>query len=70
MIDAYGRWSARGAPADTAKFSPDPDGWRSSVVDARIPQALPQTPYGTWRDGLFWVMLFGFNLGLFVLPRR
>jgi hypothetical protein len=39
-------------------------------VDARLPAALDATPYSAWRDGLFWVMLLGFNLGLFVLPRR
>ena len=54
----------------SARFTPDPDGWRSSIVDAPIPKALEPTPYGAWRDGLFWVMLLGFNLGLFVLPRR
>lgn len=70
MIDGYGRWTERGEPADPARFTPDPDGWRSSVVDASIPKALEPTPYGAWRDGLFWVMLLGFNLGLFVLPRR
>lgn len=70
MIDAYGRWTARGEPADPAKFGPDPEGWRSSVVDAPIPAALPPTPYSNWRDGLFWIILFGINLGLFVLPRR
>lgn len=70
MIDAYGRWTAKGEPADPAKFGPDPEGWRSSVVDARIPAALPPTPYSNWRDGLFWIILLGLNLGLFVLPRR
>ena len=70
MIDAYGRWSARGAPADPAKYGPDPEGWRSSIVDARIPAAIAPTPYSNWRDGLFWIILAGLNLGLFVLPRR
>ncbi len=70
VIDAYGRWTARGHPADPALFRPDPDGWRSSMVDARLPAALDPTPYSAWRDGLFWVMLLGFNLGLFALPRR
>lgn len=70
MIDAYGRWSARGQPADPAKYGPDPEGWRSSVVDAVIPPALEPTPYSNWRDGLFWIILLGLNLGLFVLPRR
>ena len=27
-------------------------------------------PYSNWRDGLFWIILLGLNLGLFVLPRR
>jgi apolipoprotein N-acyltransferase len=70
MIDAYGRWTARGAPADAGAYSADPEGWRSSIVEARIPPALAPTPYSQWRDGLFWVMLIGVNLGLLVLPRR
>jgi hypothetical protein len=28
------------------------------------------TPYSRWRDGLYWLMLLGLNLGLLVLPRR
>lgn len=70
MIDGYGRWTARGAPADPALYGADPEGWQASVVDARIPAALEATPYSNWRDGLFWLMLVGLNLGLFVLPRR
>jgi apolipoprotein N-acyltransferase len=70
MIDAYGRWSARGAPADPAKYGADPRGWVSSMVDAPIPPAAAPTPYSTWREGLFWIMLAAFNLGLLVLPRR
>jgi apolipoprotein N-acyltransferase len=70
MIDAYGRWTARGAPADPERHGPDPEGWRSSVVDAVIPPAASPTPYTQWRDGLFWVMLAALNLGLFILPRR
>jgi apolipoprotein N-acyltransferase len=70
MIDAYGRWTARATIADPALYGADPEGWRSAVVDARIPEALPATPYSNWRDGLFWIILLGLNLGLFVLPRR
>jgi apolipoprotein N-acyltransferase len=70
MIDAYGRWTAKAAPADPAIYGPDPEGWRSAFVDARIPAALPATPYSNWRDGLFWIIFLGLNLGLFVLPRR
>jgi apolipoprotein N-acyltransferase len=70
MIDAYGRWTARATIADPAFYGADPEGWRSAVVDARIPEALPATPYSNWRDGLFWIILLGLNLGLFVLPRR
>ena len=70
MIDAYGRWTARGKPADPAIHGPDPQGWHSSIVDAPIPPAAEPTPYGRWRDGLFWVILLSFNLGLLVLPRR
>jgi len=70
MIDAYGRWTARATVADPKLYGADPDGWRSAVVDARIPVALPATPYSNWRDGLFWLMFVGLNLGLFVLPRR
>lgn len=70
MIDAYGRWTARAVPADPKFYGPDPAGWRSAIVDARIPAALPATPYSNWRDGLFWLIFAGLNLGLFVLPRR
>lgn len=70
MIDAYGRWTARGKPADPTVYGPDPKGWRSSVVDAAIPPAADPTPYVRWRDGLFWVILLGVNLGWLALPRR
>lgn len=70
MIDPFGRWTAHASTADPALFGADPDGWRSAVIDARIPAALPPTPYSNWRDGLFWLILLGLNLGLFVLPRR
>jgi apolipoprotein N-acyltransferase len=70
MIDAYGRWTAHGKPADPKIYGSDPAGWHSSVVDARIPAALPATPYSNWRDGLFWLIFAALNLGLFVLPRR
>lgn len=70
MIDAYGRWTARGVPADPAIYGPDPDGWKSSIVDTRIPAAAEPTPYSNWRDGMFWIILLGLNLGLLVLPRR
>lgn len=70
MIDAYGRWTARGAPADPEAFGPDPEGWTSSVVDAPIPASVAAPPYTRWRDGLFWLMLLGINLGLLALPRR
>jgi apolipoprotein N-acyltransferase len=69
MIDAYGRWTARGHKPD-ASLGPDPDGWKSSVVDAPIPPAAEPTPYSRWRDGMFWLILLGLNLGLLVLPRR
>jgi apolipoprotein N-acyltransferase len=70
MIDAYGRWTARGEPADPKIYGPDPKGWKSSVVDAPIPPMAHATPYSRWRDGLYWLMLLGLNLGLLVLPRR
>jgi apolipoprotein N-acyltransferase len=70
MIDAYGRWTARGKPADSARYGPDPEGWTSSVVDAAIPPVAEPTPYSAWRDGMFWLILLSFNLGLLVLPRR
>jgi apolipoprotein N-acyltransferase len=70
MIDAYGRWTARATIADPGFYGADPEGWRSAAIDARIPEALPATPYSNWRDGLFWIILLGLNLGLFVLPRR
>jgi apolipoprotein N-acyltransferase len=70
MIDAYGRWTARGKPADPKVYGPDPKGWTSSVVDAAIPPMAQASPYSRWRDGLYWLMLLGLNLGLLVLPRR
>jgi apolipoprotein N-acyltransferase len=70
MIDAYGRWTARGKPADPVRYGPDPEGWTSSVVDAAIPPAAEPTPYSRWRDGMFWLILLSLNLGLLVLPRR
>jgi len=70
MIDAYGRWTAHGKPADPDIYGADPEGWTSSVVDAVIPPTADPTPYGKWRDGLFWLILLSLNLGLFVLPRR
>jgi apolipoprotein N-acyltransferase len=69
MIDAYGRWTARGHKPD-ASFGPDPEGWHASVVDAAIPAAAEPTPYSRWRDGMFWLILLGLNLGLLALPRR
>lgn len=70
MIDAYGRWTARGAPADPEQFGADPPGWISSVVEAPLPAAAPPTPYGAWRDGLYWLMLLVFSGTMFVLPRK
>jgi hypothetical protein len=70
MIDAYGRWTAQGKPADPAIYGADPEGWRSSIVDAPIPATAEPTPYARWRDGLFWVIFLSFNLGLLALPRR
>lgn len=70
MIDAYGRWTARGKRADPAVYGADPKGWRSSIVDAAIPPSIAATPFSKWRDGAFWIILIALNLGLFVLPRR
>ncbi len=70
MIDAYGRWTARGHRADPQVFGPDPKGWKSSIVDAALPPAITQTFYSRWRDGPFWLLLLGLNLWLIVLPRR
>lgn len=70
LIDAYGRWTARGAPADPDRFGVDPPGWKSSVVEAVLPAAADPTPYGAWRDGLFWLMLLGFAGAVFALPRK
>ncbi|HOZ26061.1 MAG TPA: apolipoprotein N-acyltransferase [Hyphomonadaceae bacterium] len=70
MIDAYGRWTARGQPADPKLYGADPEGWKSSVVDTHIPPAADPTPYSNWRDGMFWIILLSFNLGLLALPRR
>jgi apolipoprotein N-acyltransferase len=70
VIDAYGRWSARANPADPTVWGQDPKGWTSAILDAEIPPVAEPTPYSSWRQGLFWLMVLGFNLGLIVLPRR
>jgi apolipoprotein N-acyltransferase len=70
MIDAYGRWTARAHRPDPAIYGPDPEGWKAVIVDAPIPPAAEPTPYGRWRDGMFWIILLSLNLGLLVLPRR
>jgi apolipoprotein N-acyltransferase len=71
MIDAYGRWTAKGERADPARFGDDPEGWRSSVAEARIPSAAPPTLYSRWRDALFWGMWSGLVLiRFFVLRAR
>lgn len=72
MIDPYGRWSARGQPTGEAAgeaAGADPPGWRSSVVEARIPSALPETIYARWGDLAFWMFLAALNLALLVLRR-
>lgn len=72
MIDAFGRWTARGLPADPVLYGEDPEGWRSSVVDAPIPQALEPTLYSRWRDGVFaglWLCLLLFR-AFFLRARR
>ena len=70
MIDAYGRWTARGHSPDPAIYGPDPEGWKASVLDTPIPPVAEPTPYSRWRDGMFWILLLSLNLGLLVLPRR
>lgn len=60
MIDAFGRWTKRGEPADPVLYGEDPEGWRSSVVDTPIPSALGPTLYSRWKDSLFagmWLSL-------------
>lgn len=70
MIDAFGRWSARSASPDPDVFGPDPEGWHAQVVDATIPPAAAPTPYASYRNGLFWILLIVTGAGFLVLPRR
>src|SRR6185503_1402365 len=43
MIDAYGRWTARGHRPDPNVYGPDPEGWNASILDAPIPPAAEPT---------------------------
>ncbi len=70
MIDAYGRWTAKGQSPDPDIYGPDPRGWEARIVDAQIPQSAPPTPYSRYRDGIFWLMFLSMGLAFLVLPRR
>ncbi len=56
MIDAFGRSQGR-------QLAPGVRG----VLDARLPPALPRTPYGRLRDGPFWLLVLA---GLSFIPMR
>ena len=65
MIDGLGRETAIGAPV-----SGDPEGWKSSVVRARLPQALPPTLYFRRGDILFFLNFVAFAILAFFAWRR
>ena len=65
MIDGLGRETAIGAPV-----SGDPEGWKSSVVRARLPQALPPTLYFRRGDILFFLNFVTFAILAFFAWRR
>lgn len=52
MIDPLGR-VMRGADGALLRLAPS----RAGVLDARLPAALPRTPFTRWRDGPFWLLV-------------
>ena len=65
MIDGFGREVATGSPIEG-----DLDGWQSSVVRARLPQALPETLYYRRGNTLFFLNFILFSLLAFLTWRR
>lgn len=65
MIDGFGRQIAAGE-----QVSGDPEGWKSSVVRARLPQALPATMYFRRGNTLFFLNFILFSLLAFLSWRR
>ncbi|MEL7479978.1 MAG: apolipoprotein N-acyltransferase, partial [Pseudomonadota bacterium] len=65
MIDGMGRIVGRGETA-----SGDPEGWRSSVVRAPRPEALPPPPYFRLGDIVFALTLLAFSVLAFLTWRR
>lgn len=65
MIDGLGREMAIGTPVGG-----DPEGWRSSFVRARLPQALPETLYFRRGDALFFLSYILLSLLAFLAWRR
>jgi apolipoprotein N-acyltransferase len=69
IVDAHGRWTVTGRPADPAASGPDPEGWRSSVAEGEMPPALAPTLFGRWRHGFFFAMLAATILAAWALSR-
>lgn len=65
MIDGLGRQVAIGAQA-----TGDLDGWKSSVIRTRLPQAMPPTLYFRRGDTLFFLNFILFSLLAFLAWRR
>lgn len=65
MIDGLGRQVALGAPV-----TGDTDGWQSSVVRTRLPQALPAPLYFRRGDILLFLTMLSFSLLAFLAWRR
>ena len=65
MIDGLGREVAAGSQIDG-----DTEGWKSSVVRARLPQALPETLYYRRGNALFFLNFILFSLLAFLSWRR
>lgn len=65
MIDGFGRETAVGEIVEG-----DPEGWRSSVVRAALPQALEPTLYYRRGDVLFFLNIVAFALLAFSAWRR
>ncbi len=56
VIDSFGR----AAPATRLALG------AAGVIDARLPPALPPTPYGRWGDFAFWTLMLVSVLGMIV----
>lgn len=70
LVDAYGRVSAVAKAPDFVDYPSDPKGWKSRILDANIPSALPPTLYSKTRELFVFGLLFLLVIGWITLPRE